>query len=342
MTQDIQNKIKEKFDAISPFLDEKSTRLWCAAEARAYGYGGITIVSNATRVSRTTIRRGIEELDKTPNENASKIRQTGGGRKKISITDLTIMADLQNVIKNNEDDALYWTDKSVQQITNILTYKGHRISSRTVNRMLKNMGYFVQRKEQNFPEQCKYINKRMIEVQKQALAMVYIEIDQKKYKTKNKKKLESNSKNLLEKNLITEKTYFVVDSLYTWAERKTFNEKPSLEIITHAHYVNNKKYWLQALQNFANQYNTKLYIHLIGSGIKKWQLLMDKMHFLYPEKDNGQKKQKMTTVYFSARQKSQSTTTVIRDRHQVSYVETKKNIQRDSVLGNWNYVVKPM
>jgi len=340
MTQDSEDKIKEKFDAISPFLDEKATRLWCATEARAYGYGGITLVSNATNVSRTTIKRGIEELKKTSTQDVTKTRQPGGGRKKISTKDATIVSDLQNSITSG---ALCWTEKSVQQITNILTFKGHRVSARTVNRMLKNMGYSVQRKEQNFQEQCEHINKCITDRLQQDLSIIYIEITQKAHKTKSKKqKLESNSKDLLNKNIGIDKTHFVIDCLYTWGERKKTDGKSTLSIVTHACYIKNEKYWLRGLQNFANKYRISLNLHLVGSGIKKWNLPTAKMHVLYPEKYNNEKKQNIATIYFSSTEKTKSITTVIRDQQQANLVETKHSIERDSFLGNWNYVVKPI
>lgn len=54
--------IQAKFTRIAAYLDEKTKRLWCANEALALGRGGITAVSRATGVSRTTITAGIREL----------------------------------------------------------------------------------------------------------------------------------------------------------------------------------------------------------------------------------------------------------------------------------------
>jgi hypothetical protein len=44
-------------------LDERGQRLW-AIEARAAGRGGIAAVMRATDVSESTVRRGLEELDR--------------------------------------------------------------------------------------------------------------------------------------------------------------------------------------------------------------------------------------------------------------------------------------
>ena len=40
--------IKQKFETLCPFMDERMRRLWAAAEAQALGRGGITAVAAAT------------------------------------------------------------------------------------------------------------------------------------------------------------------------------------------------------------------------------------------------------------------------------------------------------
>jgi len=50
--------IAARFDALSPFLDERERRLFAASEARAVGRGGVAAVSRATGIARSTIGRG--------------------------------------------------------------------------------------------------------------------------------------------------------------------------------------------------------------------------------------------------------------------------------------------
>lgn len=77
-------KIQEKFQRIASHLNEKSKRLWCANEALALGWGGVTTVSDATGMSRTTITTGIKELTGVKALPEMGVRRTGGGRKKNS------------------------------------------------------------------------------------------------------------------------------------------------------------------------------------------------------------------------------------------------------------------
>lgn len=55
-------QLQEKFGRIASLSYEKARRLRCADEAIAIGRGGITVVSVATGVSRTTITEGIKEI----------------------------------------------------------------------------------------------------------------------------------------------------------------------------------------------------------------------------------------------------------------------------------------
>ncbi len=55
-------RLKAVYATLRPMMDERMRRHWAAAEAQAYGWGGIRAVSTATGLSPTTIRRGVEEL----------------------------------------------------------------------------------------------------------------------------------------------------------------------------------------------------------------------------------------------------------------------------------------
>ena len=54
--------IRERFEALSPHLDERGRRLFAATEAAAAGYGGIAAVSRITGIAASTIGRGLNEL----------------------------------------------------------------------------------------------------------------------------------------------------------------------------------------------------------------------------------------------------------------------------------------
>jgi hypothetical protein len=43
-----ETAIRGRFDTLRPRLDERGRRLFCVAEARTAGYGGVTVVARAT------------------------------------------------------------------------------------------------------------------------------------------------------------------------------------------------------------------------------------------------------------------------------------------------------
>ena len=68
-------------------LDERTRRITAANEAMAWGAGGISAVSRACGLSRQVVRRGIEDLTEGRALPTGRIRQLGGGRKRITVTD---------------------------------------------------------------------------------------------------------------------------------------------------------------------------------------------------------------------------------------------------------------
>ncbi len=62
MLSETDHTIRKKFESLNSFLDERTRRLWAAVEATALGRGGISCVSRATGLSRTTVHEDIREL----------------------------------------------------------------------------------------------------------------------------------------------------------------------------------------------------------------------------------------------------------------------------------------
>jgi hypothetical protein len=91
-------------------LDERGRRVWAASEAQSLGHGGVTILHEATGMSRSAITQGIAEMarpqDAAPPDRA---RMFGGGRKKTvgNIQDMSgnwkafLIHRWQTVLKNH-------------------------------------------------------------------------------------------------------------------------------------------------------------------------------------------------------------------------------------------------
>jgi len=138
-----------RHDALAGHLDEKSLRLYVASEARAFGRGGIEAVAKATGFARSTIGRGLKDLDASREElPRDRIRRKGGGRKAAEVTQSGLREALQETIESSirgdPEAALLWVSRSQRHLMEALKVKGFRVTQRGVRRMLKAMGYSTQ------------------------------------------------------------------------------------------------------------------------------------------------------------------------------------------------------
>ena len=75
--------ITKRLTGFWPRWMKGSGRLLAGLLALRQGRGGILRVAEITGLSRTTIRRGIEELQRGIGRCPERIRQPGGGRKRL-------------------------------------------------------------------------------------------------------------------------------------------------------------------------------------------------------------------------------------------------------------------
>ena len=143
-------QIESKYRSLASVLDERARRRWAATEARAYGWGGVSAVSDATGMSPNTIRKGLAELagDSATAGATSRLRKVGGGRKRLAQTDPQLSSALDTLVapltRGDPQSALRWTCKSTNQLAQALTQQGHPISARAVAHLLNVAGYSLQ------------------------------------------------------------------------------------------------------------------------------------------------------------------------------------------------------
>ena len=140
--------IRQKYEALGPALDERSRRLWVATEAKALGRGGIALVALATGVARSTIARGIQEIEYGETVQRGRVRRAGGGRKRKEDRDPTLLADLEGLLEpsvlGDPQSQLRWTSKSVRKLSEQLMTMGHEVSHTIVAELLHAAGYSLQ------------------------------------------------------------------------------------------------------------------------------------------------------------------------------------------------------
>ena len=144
---ELEATIVEKYAAVEAFLDERGRRIWAATESRAIGYGGDALVSDATGLSRPTVRAGRGELESGCVERA-RIRRPGAGRPGIEQSQPGVKQALEKLVdpltRGDPESALRWTCKSRAKLTAGLSQAGWKVSSTTVGRLLHELGYRLQ------------------------------------------------------------------------------------------------------------------------------------------------------------------------------------------------------
>src|SRR5450755_1606332 len=114
---------------------------------RSSAGGGIKVVAAATGVHPDTIARGVRELAGEA-EPPVRVRAPGGGRKSLAESDPGLLLQLKAFVdpetRGDPMSLLVWTTKSTRNLADALTKLRHRVSDRTVARMLTDLGFSLQ------------------------------------------------------------------------------------------------------------------------------------------------------------------------------------------------------
>ncbi|MDR2353341.1 MAG: hypothetical protein LBF22_09325 [Deltaproteobacteria bacterium] len=147
-----RSTLEELFKSVWPSLSEKERRLFAANEAKKWGYGGISLVSEICKLSRTTISKGLKEL-KEPRVEDGRIRRPGAGRPKLLTFDQELPGYLASILEMGElySDGvrmpLSWTLKSTRNLAKELSEANHPLSYVKVGQLLKELGFSLKSKK---------------------------------------------------------------------------------------------------------------------------------------------------------------------------------------------------
>ena len=122
-------------------LSEKDRRRYAAIEAQKIGYGGMQYISKLFKCNYRTIRQGCADLKQFDLMSNPRIRNPGGGRKKVIETLPEINEIFLKVIESHTagspmDEEIKWTNLTRQEIANLLAEKGIHISVTVVDQLL--------------------------------------------------------------------------------------------------------------------------------------------------------------------------------------------------------------
>ena len=141
--------IRMRYEAVAGHLDERGLRLFAASEARAAGRGGIAAVSQVTGIARSTIGRGLKDLDSEAAEwPLGRVRRTGGGRKAATVGQPGLRQALSKLVasatRGDPQATLLWVSRSQRHLAAALADRGYRVSPNLVGRLLKDLGFSLQ------------------------------------------------------------------------------------------------------------------------------------------------------------------------------------------------------
>ena len=118
--------------------------MFAASEARAAGRGGLAAVSEITGLARSTIGRGLKDLNGPP-PPAGRVRRAGGGPRSLTERDADLLADLQRLVepatRGDPERPLLWSSKSCEKLASALSDMGHAVSPNTVRKLLTRLGF---------------------------------------------------------------------------------------------------------------------------------------------------------------------------------------------------------
>ena len=158
-----EDQLSLQYRRLLPALDERGRREWAASEAMALGRrGALALVQRATGLSRNTIVRGVREITERERadpgaagvpgdascEDVRRVRRPGAGQKPITEREPELLAALEALVeptsRGDPQSPLRWTIKSLRVLADELVAQGHRVSFRTVGKLLKGLGYSLQ------------------------------------------------------------------------------------------------------------------------------------------------------------------------------------------------------
>lgn len=174
MDETLKKAYQLKYQKLYPLLSEKDWRVVLGGDAEAFGHGGVTMISELSGASRPTIILGKKELNgEITIADASKIRKSGGGRKKEAEKQAGLLDELESmmepVTRGHPESILKWTCVSTRNLSIELTKRGFSVGYKIVGRLLNELGYSLQGNSKNFEassqhpdrnDQFNYINKR--------------------------------------------------------------------------------------------------------------------------------------------------------------------------------------
>lgn len=127
-------------------LSEKDRRRYAAVEAMKLGWGGLSYIAQLLNCDDEAMQLGKRELEEEEPLSDGRIRRQGGGRKPALETIAGLDEAFLRVITKHTagspmDETVKWTNLTRQEIAQLLSKEGIRVSVTVVDQLLENHNY---------------------------------------------------------------------------------------------------------------------------------------------------------------------------------------------------------
>src|SRR3989339_900715 len=366
-----ENKITLRFQAIKPTLNEKALRIWAASEAKAYGWGGIALVSKITKMSNRTIHKGLKELEDPSLISSERIRRKGAGRKKITQTAKGIKEAIEGIVnpacRGDPESPLKWSSKSTRKIEEELKTQGYVVSQRTVYSLLRDLDYSLQankkvkegKSNEDRDAQFNFINNGREYAKKKTPVRV------KTHDFPNKKLGKavpygvydmSRNEGLVSVGISADTAEFAVNAIRTWWFKMGKELYPhATELVATADCGGSNGYrtklWKRELQKLATEIGLIIRVCHFPPGTSKWNKIEHKMFSFISINWRGKPLVSMETIINLIGNTTTTTGLTIKafldkNTYQKGIVVTQEEIESIKLTGDsfhpeWNYTIAP-
>lgn len=364
--------IYQEYESIRSSLSEKERRLWAAQKSKNLGYGGITLVCQATGISKATIYKGIKDLQGSLS-HSNRIRRPGGGRKKMEEKIHHIEEYLITLMKPQYQPhpatPFLWTHHNVNELSRRLGIAGIKIGADKVADFLRQSHFFL-RPSSFFPRypttkdrnaQCKRIWMMAEKGINEQQPLVYLDILEAEEPFHALLAEMPTSHGLLPCHLgdITREkgwkslgfqdhhTDFALQSLRTWWQdvgRSSYPGALKLYLVVRGYpsqpSQQDESPWLQGLQYITDKYGVSIRVRHLPPCTFRWNHILQKTttYGLFEDKILA------TNLCVIGLSQNPTLTSAFWDtRHPPTLLPTSTfNIKRDKFHPGWNYVVTPL
>jgi hypothetical protein len=137
--------LRTQFQGILGTLDERRRRLFATNEALALGRGGVTALSAASGMARSTINRGIAQSKAGYHTLPDSIRRTGSARNKVSEHQPGLLKGLEELIegaiRGDQEPPLRLVSRSQTHLAAELRHQNFEGGEKLVGKLLPRLKY---------------------------------------------------------------------------------------------------------------------------------------------------------------------------------------------------------